>query len=82
MDWRFARTSAKGRIRAKTGSLAHVTAISGYATTLDNRSLAFSILVNNYGVQASYIRSLVDKICVAMVESAPAVETTTNEVGG
>ncbi len=82
LDWRFARTSAKGRIRAKTGSLAHVTAISGYATTLDNRNLAFSILVNNYGVQASYIRSLVDKICVAMVESAPAVETTTNEVGG
>ncbi len=82
LDWRFARTSAKGRIRAKTGSLAHVTAISGYATTLDNRSLAFSILVNNYGVQASYIRSLVDKICVAMVESAPAVETTSNGVGG
>ena len=82
LDWRFARTSAKGRIRAKTGSLAHVTAISGYATTLDNRSLAFSILVNNYGIQASYIRSLVDKICVAMVESAPAVETTAGEVGG
>ena len=82
LDWRFARTSAKGRIRAKTGSLAHVTAISGYATTLDNRSLAFSILVNNHGIQASYVRSLVDKICVAMVESSPALETTTEEIGG
>ena len=82
LDWRFARTSAKGRIRAKTGTLAHVTAISGYATTLDNRSLAFSILVNNHGVQASYVRSLVDKICVAMVTSAPALETTAEEVGG
>ena len=71
LDWRFARTSAKGRIRAKTGSLAHVTAISGYATALDGRHLAFSILVNNYGVQASYIRSRVDKICVAMVEALP-----------
>ena len=82
LDWRFARTSAKGRIRAKTGSLAHVTAISGYATTLDGRPLAFSILVNNYGVQASYIRSRVDKICVAMVTSAPAREAPTKEVGG
>ena len=82
LDWRFARTSAKGRIRAKTGSLAHVTAISGYATALDGRHLAFSILVNNYGVQASYIRSRVDKICVAMVTSAPAREAPTKEVGG
>ena len=76
LDWRFSRTSAKGRISAKTGTLAHVTAISGYAAALDDRSLAFSILVNNYGVKASYIRSRVDKICVAMVESAPALETT------
>ena len=82
LDWRFARTSAKGRIRAKTGSLAHVTAISGYATTLDGRHLVFSILVNNYGVQASYVRSRVDKICVAMVTSAPAREAPTKEVGG
>ena len=82
LDWRFSRTSAKGRIRAKTGTLAHVTAISGYAATLDDRSLAFSILVNNYGVQASYIRSLVDKICVAMVESAPALEKEPEQAGG
>ena len=59
-----------------------MTAISGYAATLDDRSLAFSILVNNYGVQASYIRSLVDKICVAMIESAPTLETTPEEAGG
>ena len=68
LDWRFSRTPARGKIRAKTGTLAHVTAISGYISTADDRGLAFSIMVNNYGVQASYIRNLVDKICVALAE--------------
>ena len=67
LDWRFSRTPARGKIRAKTGTLSHVTAISGYAAAADERNLAFSIMVNNYGVQASYIRNLVDKICVALV---------------
>ena len=71
LDWRFSKTSARGLIRAKTGTLAHVTAISGYATTQDGRHLAFSVMTNNYGVQASYVRSLVDKICVALIRPLP-----------
>ena len=71
LDWRFSRTPARGLIRAKTGTLAHVTAISGYATTQDGRQLAFSVMANNYGVQASYVRSLVDKICVALIRPLP-----------
>jgi len=71
LDWRFSKTSARGLIRAKTGTLAHVTAISGYATTQDGRRLAFSVMANNYGVQASYVRSLVDKICVALIWPLP-----------
>jgi D-alanyl-D-alanine carboxypeptidase/D-alanyl-D-alanine-endopeptidase (penicillin-binding protein 4) len=71
LDWRFSKTSARGLIRAKTGTLAHVTAISGYATTQDGRRLAFSVMANNYGVQTSYVRSLVDKICVALIWPLP-----------
>ncbi len=73
LDWRFSKTPARGLIRAKTGTLAHVTAISGYATTQDGRHLAFSVMTNNYGVQTSYVRSLVDKICVALIR--PLSET-------
>ena len=68
LDWRFSQSTVRGKIRAKTGTLSHVTAIAGYVATADDRNLAFSIMVNNYGVQASYIRNLVDKICVALAE--------------
>lgn len=71
LDWRFSRTTARGRIRAKTGTLGHVTALSGYATTEDGRNLAFSIYVNNFSEAGSYIRSLVDRIVVAMIEARP-----------
>ena len=71
LDWRFSRTTARGRIRAKTGTLGHVTALSGYATTEDGRNLAFSIYVNNFSVAGSYIRSLVDRIVVAMIQARP-----------
>jgi len=70
LDWRFSKTVAKGRIRAKTGTLSHVTALAGYATTLDGRELAFAVFVNNFGVSTSYIRNLLDEILVEAV-SAP-----------
>ena len=62
LDWRFSRSPAKGRIRAKTGSLSHVTALSGYATRMDGRELAFASFVNNFGVSSSYIRKILDEI--------------------
>jgi serine-type D-Ala-D-Ala carboxypeptidase/endopeptidase (penicillin-binding protein 4) len=71
LDWRFSRTAARGRIRAKTGTLGHVTALSGYATTEDGRNLAFSIFVNNFSAAGSYIRSLVDRIVLALIEARP-----------
>lgn len=70
LDWRFSRTAAKGKIRAKTGTLSHVTALSGYAETLDGRTVAFSIYVNNFGVSTSYVRRLVDEVVEALVAGA------------
>ena len=77
LDWRFSRSTAKNRVRAKTGTLSHITALSGYATTLDGRHLAFSVFVNNFGVSTSYIRNLVDEIVIAAVESNPSNMTKT-----
>jgi serine-type D-Ala-D-Ala carboxypeptidase/endopeptidase (penicillin-binding protein 4) len=65
---RMLGTEAAGRIHAKTGSLTHVSALSGYAERKDGTMLAFSFLANNEGVPASEVRAVLDKICVLMTE--------------
>lgn len=45
---RFKGTRAEGNVRAKTGSIANVRALSGYVTTLDGEHLVFSMIANNF----------------------------------
>jgi serine-type D-Ala-D-Ala carboxypeptidase/endopeptidase (penicillin-binding protein 4) len=65
---RFAGTAAAGRIFAKTGTLSHVGALSGYARQRNGQMLAFSILVNNYNGPAADVRATIDRVCALMVE--------------
>lgn len=44
---RMGRTPAAGNLRAKTGTIKHVSALSGYVTSADGERLAFSIISNN-----------------------------------
>lgn len=67
LDWRFQRSPARGRIRAKTGSMSHVLALSGYAASPDGRTYAFSIVANNYGIASSSTRLLIDRVATALV---------------
>ena len=46
MRRRMSRTAAFGRLRAKTGTLVGVSALSGYVTTENGEELAFSLIVN------------------------------------
>ena len=41
-------SAAKGRIHAKTGTMAYTYALAGYAQTAANERLAFAIMLNNY----------------------------------
>ena len=77
LDWRFSRTPARGRILAKTGTMSHVTALSGYAAAADERAFAFSIYANNFGISTSYVRSLIDRIAAAIVTAPPPREERT-----
>lgn len=68
LSGRFGDGPAAGRIHAKTGTLAHVTALSGYAERSGGDWVAFSILVNNYGGHAGDIRAVVDRIGTLLLE--------------
>src|SRR5208283_2210964 len=65
---RFTGTAAAGRIFAKTGTLSHVAALSGYARRKNGRMLAFSIMVNNYNGPAADVRAAIDRVCALMLE--------------
>lgn len=65
---RFDGMAAAARIHAKTGSLSHVSALSGYAERPNRHWLAFSVLVNNYNGSTGEIRAVMDKICALIIE--------------
>jgi D-alanyl-D-alanine carboxypeptidase/D-alanyl-D-alanine-endopeptidase (penicillin-binding protein 4) len=69
---RFKGSVAEGRVVAKTGSLSHVNALSGYLTTMEGERLAFSIMVNNHNVNAHRTIDAIDKIVEALVDDSPA----------
>ena len=48
LERRMKGTPAEGRVHAKTGSIAYVRALSGYAHTADDQWLQFVILANNF----------------------------------
>ncbi len=59
---RMRGTTAEGNLRAKTGTLSGVTALSGYVRTADGEWLAFSILMQNSPGTTRPYRSVQDSI--------------------
>ncbi len=59
----------RGRVAAKTGTLRHVNALSGYLTTRDGRELVFSILSNGSGRPSWEVQAAVDRIVESIIES-------------
>jgi D-alanyl-D-alanine carboxypeptidase/D-alanyl-D-alanine-endopeptidase (penicillin-binding protein 4) len=68
LDERFKKSRAAMNIRAKTGSISHVSALSGYALRPDGRRYAFAFLANNYNSPHKPIRAVLDRIALALLE--------------
>jgi serine-type D-Ala-D-Ala carboxypeptidase/endopeptidase (penicillin-binding protein 4) len=68
LEDRMKNSPASGRIHAKTGSLEHVRARSGYADTPGGRRLIFSFLSNNLAGKNHEAVDALDGLCEAMIE--------------
>lgn len=63
---RMKGTNAENNVRAKTGTLPTIAALSGYVTSAAGERLVFSILINNYTEESTARRSYIDDIAVLL----------------
>ncbi len=59
---RMKGTAAEGNVRAKTGTIGAVSALSGFVSTAERTHLVFSIMVNHYTGSSKSVRNLQDTI--------------------
>lgn len=72
LEYRFRGTApARGRMRAKTGTLSHVSALSGYVPSADDVPLAFVIFCNHHLAEGDAVRAAQDAIVNALAERSP-----------
>jgi len=69
LSGRLRDTAAAGRVQAKTGTLAHIAALSGYTTNAGGERVAFSVFVNNHNLSSRAAEALLDRIALAITES-------------
>jgi D-alanyl-D-alanine carboxypeptidase/D-alanyl-D-alanine-endopeptidase (penicillin-binding protein 4) len=67
---RFHNTPVQGQMRAKTGTLNGVRALSGYLNTTNYGTLVFSIVVNQPGQSGTVLIQTIDQIALQMARLA------------
>ena len=73
LEERMKNTPAAGRVHAKTGSVEHVRALSGFADTAGGRRLVFSFMTNNEYGKNHETTDAMNGLCLAMIEEFNAV---------
>jgi serine-type D-Ala-D-Ala carboxypeptidase/endopeptidase (penicillin-binding protein 4) len=67
LETRLTGTPAQGNVKAKTGSMTSVRSLSGYLTTKDGESLAFTLLTNNFSGLSKEVNNIHDLILLRLV---------------
>ncbi len=62
LNSRLKGSCTASKIRAKTGTIRHVSALSGYMDASHGHRLVFSIMVNNHNMQTPGATSVMDKV--------------------
>ncbi|MBI5368858.1 MAG: D-alanyl-D-alanine carboxypeptidase/D-alanyl-D-alanine-endopeptidase [Planctomycetes bacterium] len=65
---RLAEEAYRGRVRGKTGYIAGVCTLSGYAETRSGDTVAFSILVNQFKTELWKVRQFSDQVARLLVD--------------
>ncbi|MFI6448189.1 D-alanyl-D-alanine carboxypeptidase/D-alanyl-D-alanine-endopeptidase [Kitasatospora sp. NPDC050543] len=71
---RMTGTVAAGRVHAKTGSMTGADALTGYVDTTDGRTLAFTVLLNDFAGASP--RAVIDRIAVRLAGGSAAAAVT------
>jgi D-alanyl-D-alanine carboxypeptidase/D-alanyl-D-alanine-endopeptidase (penicillin-binding protein 4) len=66
LKYRFEGSEAVGRLRAKTGTLENVSALSGYVQAVGGERFVFSVMVNDFPGRVSSVLSHIDSIGAAI----------------
>jgi serine-type D-Ala-D-Ala carboxypeptidase/endopeptidase (penicillin-binding protein 4) len=66
LSGRFADPALRGKVFAKTGTLAEVSALSGYLIAASGRTVVFSILCDSHNPSGEAARQAIDKIVAAI----------------
>lgn len=66
LKYRFEGTDAVWRLRAKTGTLENVSALSGYVQAVSGERFVFSVIVNDFPGRASTVVGHIDAIGAAV----------------
>jgi serine-type D-Ala-D-Ala carboxypeptidase/endopeptidase (penicillin-binding protein 4) len=66
LEGRFMKSSLKGKVWAKTGTLGEARALSGYVECASGRTVIFSIMVGNHLPQTNGDREVTNKIVAAI----------------
>jgi D-alanyl-D-alanine carboxypeptidase/D-alanyl-D-alanine-endopeptidase (penicillin-binding protein 4) len=64
---RMLNTLGHNNVRAKTGTMASVSALSGYLTTRSQHTLAFVILINGFSAAPEAYQQLEDRLCEQLI---------------